>query len=365
MHIEDKRVADTHIEDKHSADAHIEATDTLLFIGDSITDAGRDRTDSASLGSGYVHEIARTLQGRASGGPGPTVINKGLNGNRVYDLEARWTTDVIDHMPTVVTVKIGINDTWRRYDSGLASPVDEFEECLDRLLAETTRQLSARLVVITPFLLPVSADQEDWFEDLTPVPKPSSVPRRPTGPNWSARTSRSAVPPSSTRPRSWRGTAFIRALPATGSSPMPGSPRSTPPRLPWTCDGRSVGGAADPGPSPTRRAGEAHLHIHRLRTSVDLCRTADAQGAGRVDGQFADDVAALMEVETDVVQVGHAVVERHGGHVTGPDGGNRREVEPRWAGHPGERARVTLRLEGLVRSPHLDGHRAVRRRLDR
>ncbi|WP_405719779.1 SGNH/GDSL hydrolase family protein [Streptomyces sp. NBC_00046] len=168
MHIEDKRVADTHIEDKHSADAHIEATDTLLFIGDSITDAGRDRTDSASLGSGYVHEIARTLQGRASGGPGPTVINKGLNGNRVYDLEARWTTDVIDHMPTVVTVKIGINDTWRRYDSGLASPVDEFEECLDRLLAETTRQLSARLVVITPFLLPVSADQEDWFEDLTP-----------------------------------------------------------------------------------------------------------------------------------------------------------------------------------------------------
>ncbi|MET9657042.1 SGNH/GDSL hydrolase family protein [Streptomyces sp. NPDC006510] len=145
---------------------HIKETDTLLFIGDSITDAGRDRTDSASLGGGYVHEIARTLH--AGAGHGPAVINKGLNGNRVYDLEARWTTDVLDHRPNVVTVKIGINDTWRRYDRGLISPVDEFETCLDRLLADTARKLAARLVVITPFLLPVTPDQEDWFEDLTP-----------------------------------------------------------------------------------------------------------------------------------------------------------------------------------------------------
>ncbi|MFE4797473.1 SGNH/GDSL hydrolase family protein [Streptomyces sp. NPDC056708] len=146
----------------------IKDKDTLLFIGDSITDAGRDRTRSASLGSGYVHEIAQTLRARASAGHGPAVINKGLNGNRVYDLESRWTTDVIDHRPTVVTVKIGINDTWRRYDRGLISPVDEFEACLDRLLADTARKLSARLVVITPFLLPVTSDQEAWSEDLSP-----------------------------------------------------------------------------------------------------------------------------------------------------------------------------------------------------
>ncbi|MFF3782087.1 SGNH/GDSL hydrolase family protein [Streptomyces sp. NPDC001933] len=168
MHIEDEHIKDKHDVEMHIAGTHIKETDTLLFIGDSITDAGRDRTDSASLGSGYVHEIARTLHDRASGGPGPAVVNKGLNGNRVYDLEARWTTDVIDLRPTVVTVKIGINDTWRRYDRGIMSPVDEFEACLDRLLADTARKLSARLVVITPFLLPVTAEQEDWFEDLTP-----------------------------------------------------------------------------------------------------------------------------------------------------------------------------------------------------
>ncbi|WP_328908768.1 SGNH/GDSL hydrolase family protein [Streptomyces sp. NBC_00234] len=147
---------------------HFTADDTLLFIGDSITDAGRDRTDPASLGNGYVREIARVLRAGAGTGPGPTVINKGVSGHRVYDLESRWATDVIEQRPTVVTVKIGINDTWRRYDRGLVSPVDEFESSLDGLLAYTRRKLTARLVVITPFLLPVTSDQEGWYEDLAP-----------------------------------------------------------------------------------------------------------------------------------------------------------------------------------------------------
>ncbi|MCX4793087.1 SGNH/GDSL hydrolase family protein [Streptomyces sp. NBC_01242] len=158
----------THRPDRRAADMHLKETDALLFIGDSITDAGRDRTDSASLGSGYVREIARTLRARTSTGSGPAVVNKGLAGNRVYDLESRWMSDVIDQRPTVVTVLIGINDTWRRYDGGLISPVDEFEACLDRLLAQTARTLSARLFVITPFLLPVTPDQGGWYEDLSP-----------------------------------------------------------------------------------------------------------------------------------------------------------------------------------------------------
>ncbi|MFF8691051.1 SGNH/GDSL hydrolase family protein [Streptomyces sp. NPDC015144] len=147
---------------------HIKDTDTLLFIGDSITDAGRDRTDPASLGNGYVQEIARTLGERPHAGPRPTVINRGISGHRVYDLEPRWTTDVVEHQPDVVTVKIGINDTWRRYDQQLPSPIDEFEGCLDGLLARAGRETSARLVVVTPFLLPVTPEQAEWFEDLTP-----------------------------------------------------------------------------------------------------------------------------------------------------------------------------------------------------
>ncbi|MFI5806102.1 SGNH/GDSL hydrolase family protein [Streptomyces sp. NPDC051561] len=153
---------------------YLKEDDTLLFIGDSITDAGRDRADATSLGNGYVHAIAQSLRDRANNGPGgipgpsPRVINKGLNGNRVYDLESRWATDVTELRPTVLTVKIGINDTWRRYDRQLPSPVAEFEACLDRLLADAARTLAARLVVITPFLLPVTPEQESWFDDLLP-----------------------------------------------------------------------------------------------------------------------------------------------------------------------------------------------------
>ncbi|MFJ2740864.1 SGNH/GDSL hydrolase family protein [Streptomyces sp. NPDC087440] len=146
---------------------HLTDDDTLLFIGDSITDAGRDRTDPASLGNGYVHAIAQTLHARARTGPVPCprIINQGLNGNRVHDLASRWTTDVTAHRPTVLTVKIGINDTWRRYDRGLPSPIPAFEACLSRLLATAP---AAHLVVITPFLLPATPEQETWFDDLLP-----------------------------------------------------------------------------------------------------------------------------------------------------------------------------------------------------
>ncbi|WP_181774895.1 GDSL-type esterase/lipase family protein [Amycolatopsis pittospori] len=137
-------------------------TDRLVFAGDSITDSSRDREDPASLGKGYVREIADRLCG------GPEVINKGLNGNRIYDLEARWTTDVLALRPTVLTMKIGINDTWRTFDRNLPSPIGKFRAAYRRLLAGARHHLPADLYVITPFLLPVEPEQREWLEDLAP-----------------------------------------------------------------------------------------------------------------------------------------------------------------------------------------------------
>ncbi|MFG2834057.1 SGNH/GDSL hydrolase family protein [Streptomyces zaomyceticus] len=136
--------------------------DLLLFIGDSVTDTGRDREDPASLGDGYVRMIAEALPCPA------TVVNQGVNGHRVRDLEARWATDVLAFAPSVVTVLIGINDTWRRYDRGLLSPVPEFEASLGRVLTLVEEKCAARLFVMTPFLLPAGPEQETWFEDLAP-----------------------------------------------------------------------------------------------------------------------------------------------------------------------------------------------------
>jgi acyl-CoA thioesterase-1 len=82
----------------------------LLFIGDSITDCDR-RKDPAELGFGYVRLIADHL---AAAAPlrAPLVLNRGISGNKVPDLERRWHRDALDLRPDVLSVFIGINDVW-------------------------------------------------------------------------------------------------------------------------------------------------------------------------------------------------------------------------------------------------------------
>ena len=86
----------------------IEDGQTLLFIGDSITDCGR-RGAEAPLGNGYVRLFTELATARF---PERRVryINKGIGGNRVTDLAARWRDDVLYHRPDRLSVKIGIND---------------------------------------------------------------------------------------------------------------------------------------------------------------------------------------------------------------------------------------------------------------
>lgn len=137
----------------------------VLFIGDSITDAGRDRSDPESLGDGYVAVVARTY----SGSSGVRFLNRGVSGNRVRDLKARWQADCLDLRPDLLSIMIGVNDTWRRYDKNDPTSAEAFEADLDAILAQVTAELPAtRLVVMEPFLLPVSEAQARWREDFDP-----------------------------------------------------------------------------------------------------------------------------------------------------------------------------------------------------
>ncbi len=63
---------------------------------------------------------------------------------------------------------IGINDTWRRYDSGVSSDIDAFERTYERLLQRVRQETSARVILMEPFVAPVTADQLNWREDLDP-----------------------------------------------------------------------------------------------------------------------------------------------------------------------------------------------------
>jgi lysophospholipase L1-like esterase len=95
-------------------------------------------------------------------------LNRGIAGNRACDLRARWQRDCLDLRPAWVSVMIGINDTWRRYDSGDPTPVKAFERDYRAVLTAVHDRLGVRLILCEPFLLPVPEDRITWREDLDP-----------------------------------------------------------------------------------------------------------------------------------------------------------------------------------------------------
>ncbi len=131
-----------------------------VFIGDSVTDCGR--LIEPPFGDGYVFNIAQS--GRLAG----EIINVGTSGHRLVDLENRWNTDVLAHNPALVSVAIGINDTWRRYDDNDPTSVEDFEERYRRVLTATKAHGNPDLVLCEPFLLEVREEMNSWREDLDP-----------------------------------------------------------------------------------------------------------------------------------------------------------------------------------------------------
>lgn len=140
--------------------------DLILFQGDSITDCGRSRTDGANLGGGYAMLAAAWLTAMA---PGKRLrfLNRGISGNRAKDLRARWQADCLDLKPNWVSILIGVNDTWRRFDSNDATPVEVYETNYRQILQQS-QAAGMKLIVCEPFLLPVPHDRVAWREDLDP-----------------------------------------------------------------------------------------------------------------------------------------------------------------------------------------------------
>ena len=93
---------------------------TILFQGDSITDAGRNRENDANLGVGYPTLIKGELGFEE---PGEfCFLNRGIGGNRIVDLYARIKMDIINLKPDVMSILIGVNDVW--HDFSMHNGVD-------------------------------------------------------------------------------------------------------------------------------------------------------------------------------------------------------------------------------------------------
>ena len=136
-----------------------EKNDTLLFIGDSISDYDRKRPVGEGLfngwGTSYVANVGALL-GCMYPEMDIRVKNVGISGNQVRDLDARWQTDVLDQKPDWVSVLIGINDVWRQFDSPLLTeqhvPIEEYEATYEKLIQETLPHVKG-MILMTPFFM--------------------------------------------------------------------------------------------------------------------------------------------------------------------------------------------------------------------
>ncbi len=140
----------------------IKPSQTLLFIGDSITDTGR-RAAEAPLGCGYVRQI-RDLMVAKYPAHQIKVINTGIGGNTTVELTDRWTEDCINHQPHWISIKIGINDIhrWLRAFEGQSTGPDDFALLYDRLLTRIQKETKAKVILVDPFY--ISTDRhEDSF----------------------------------------------------------------------------------------------------------------------------------------------------------------------------------------------------------
>ncbi len=141
----------------------------ILFQGDSITDCGRTGSGNPaeSLGGGYPFLIAARLGAQAPEGK-YNIINRGISGNRVVDLYARWKIDGVNLEPDLLSILVGVNDTWHEKGSRNGVEVPRYREFYQMLLEWMLRERpNCKLVLCEPFVLMTGAvDDISWIDEI-------------------------------------------------------------------------------------------------------------------------------------------------------------------------------------------------------
>ena len=138
----------------------------ILFQGDSITDAARKRDDFYDLGVGYPKYAAELIQ-EAYPNTEFEFINRGIGGHRTIELMNRWDADAIDLQPDVISILVGINDTWHYYSHGKVLTDEDFENYYRTILERIKNETHAKIIILEQFMLPIP-DKEYFRENLDP-----------------------------------------------------------------------------------------------------------------------------------------------------------------------------------------------------
>ena len=139
----------------------------ILFQGDSITDAGRDRSDPHHLGHGYVHFTAELLKAELPDAD-MEFLDLGCSGDRSWEVRERWESDCLEWQPDVLSLMIGVNDTWRAMDQNRFTSAAAYEENVRWMLTQVREKTKAKILVLSPYLLHQDGDKLSWREDFDP-----------------------------------------------------------------------------------------------------------------------------------------------------------------------------------------------------
>ncbi|MBQ7961067.1 MAG: GDSL family lipase [Clostridia bacterium] len=143
---------------------------TMLFQGDSVTDTDRNRDISEgpeSLGEGYP-KVFQQMYDTLFPGNKVKFVNRGISGNRTNHLLERYDEDFLAVKPDVISIMIGINNTWRNFDGGDDfCSAERFEEEYEELLAKIKADMpDTKIMIIEQFALTAHPDRNTWQEDL-------------------------------------------------------------------------------------------------------------------------------------------------------------------------------------------------------
>lgn len=144
----------------------------ILFQGDSITDAGRNKEDnsfnnSRALGSGYSMLAAAALLEKYAE-LNLSIYNKGISGNKVFQLADRWDNDCLAIKPDVLSILIGVNDIWHKLNGNYDGTVEVYRNDYVALLERTKKALpDVKLIICEPFgVRNVKAVDDKWYPEF-------------------------------------------------------------------------------------------------------------------------------------------------------------------------------------------------------
>lgn len=93
------------------------------------------------------------------------IYNRGISGNKVFQLSDRWDADCLALKPDVLSILIGVNDFWHTLSGNYKGTSKVYRDDFDKLLDRTKQQLpDVQLIIGEPFAVNhIKAVDDKWY----------------------------------------------------------------------------------------------------------------------------------------------------------------------------------------------------------